>query len=192
MSCFVPYQLTNLSKCILISRTIVLRTDIMKLPSDPSSHTASDCSLNRVQHFPEKGTCANCRKSSTFMPATPAPIIIYLIKTPAETPAIIKPRMLSVRMFIGIHLCSVLLDISLISAFSRPDKSFFEVFPLYEPLALLEPLVFPLELQSPSFPCSFLCQHSKTMTCSVYRSCHCLCVESREQCSLSENELHCT
>ena len=148
---------------------------------------ASDYSLHQEQNFPVKVRLRECHNfAPTFMPSNRAPVIIPCI----ITQAIIRPRIVRARMNCQ---CSTTVQIpefvnlSLFSGFSGPINHFSKFYPCTNLWHLwMCHGIFRLTY----LPCSFLSQHSWTVTCSVCHSCHCQFVALREQCSLFENVLH--
>ena len=79
MSCFLPWQLTNLSKCILISRPILLCTGIMQPPSDPN-RILSSC----ARDFSSTAQHLVCTSESSVQRSTQT-VFIVTLKLPSST-----------------------------------------------------------------------------------------------------------
>ena len=128
------------------------------------------------------------RLVTTIMRSNRAPFIIPFILTPA----IIKPRCVRVRTVNCDTSVQIpqFLSLFLISDFQDLRNQFSKFYPCTNLWHFWKLWIFLRTCLLPYLPCSCFCQHSWTMTCSVYLSCHYLCVVWREHCSLFENELH--
>ena len=127
--------------------------------------TASDCSLHQDQNFPGK---VGLRIRHRFVPNLHASVpssshhSMHLDSSHRQT-----------RNCQG-YVCADSCVSELVSdfGFSRPVFELLHCTNLWHSWNLA--LVLWMS-RLPDLPCSFLCQHSWTMTCSVYLTCHCLC-----------------
>ena len=146
-------------------------------PSSSSPiQTDSECSLHRDQNLPKKPSLRLLEPWFDFhLWICRLNLSTSLLFPFITTPAIIKPRIVRVRIVSLPRLCRipVFVNLSQISA---------EVLPLHKP-QLLEPWDFTLDLPSPLPSLDF--------PMPAQLSCHCLCVRfARERCSRLSTELH--
>ena len=130
---------------------------------------ASDCSWHQDQNFQVKMSLRSWVCSHPSCHSNPALVIIPFIVTPVIiTPT--KDPCKNCKWDTSVQIPEFL-SLSLISSFQDLRDQFSKF----------------------SFVRTFgtvFCQHSGTMICSIYLSCHCLCVELREHCTVFENVLH--